>query len=99
MSGLTHEEEKTIGSRVKKIKKTDRPDTSSEAITPPSKKIGNPPPPATRTAKKPVGPIIFEIGQVGLFRSSSATCVSPGISDETGWSPRSYPIIGRSDQF
>ena len=64
----------------------------------PPKKSVTPLPPTSRTTKKLIGPINFKIGRVGLLRSSSATYVSTEVSDERGWSPRPYVLIGRSDR-
>lgn len=66
------------------------------AQPPTSKKTGHPPLPTLPSAKKLVGPIIFKIGRGGPFCSSIVTCVSPGVSDETGKSPRPYSQIGRT---
>jgi hypothetical protein len=55
-------------------------------------------PPTLHATKKMIGPIIFKNGRGARTFSSAATYVSTGTSDERGWSPRPYPINGRTDR-
>jgi hypothetical protein len=57
-----------------------------------SKNFQKPPPlpPTPRTAKKIIGPINFQIGRGDPSCSSFPACISTGLSDETGWSVRSF---------
>ena len=83
-SGSAAEDSEKSSARDSAISKNDRP------LPPASKKSGTPLLTALRSAKKMIGPIVFKIDRGDRSHSSTITCVSTGISDETEWSVRSF---------
>jgi hypothetical protein len=58
--------------------------------TPDLQKNRSPPSPTSRSEKKLIAPIDFKTGRGGLFYSSVTAFSSTEVSDETGWSVRSF---------